>query len=354
MVSEETEQALQGRGEKAVDWLSDEKGYSGETYYNLPAIKPSYYGWLVVAYLFIGGLASACQFLATVIDLFGRKEDRGLVRAGRYVALLGSMVSPFLLITDLHTPQRWYNMLRIYRKTSPMSIGAFALFSFGTLSGAVSVGQILEDLGAKTIGRWISRAASLPAALAGGVVSIYTGTLLAATNLPLWSSAFPYVSSLFASSAASTAGAALSLAASTNITPSGSRTRRRLSWFTLISGISELLFALLIERNWRRRRVSTPIQEEPLRTGWHVGVLGIGIIGPLIIHLAELITGRESRRLSSLASISMLVGGFILRAVFVFGGNRSAARPGEYFHVSQPGISRQMSGNGRRTKEVLR
>ena len=31
--------------------------YRGETYYDLPALKPSHYGQLVASYLFIGGLA---------------------------------------------------------------------------------------------------------------------------------------------------------------------------------------------------------------------------------------------------------------------------------------------------------
>ncbi len=97
-----------------------------------------------------------------------------------------------------------------------------------------------------------------------------------------------------------------------------------------------------------------PVHEEPLRTGWHIGVLGLGIIGPLIIHLGELISGRESRKTSNLAAIAMLVGGLVLRAVFVFGGNRSAAKPRDYFNISQPEITQQTGGKGKRTMEAVR
>ncbi len=120
--------------------------YEGTTYYDLPALKPGHYGWLISTYFFAGGLASAAQFLATVIDLFGREEDRPMVRSGRYLALLGGLVSPPLLILDLHTPQRWYNMLRIFRKTSAMSIGSWALTGFGLLSGVAALGQAAEDI----------------------------------------------------------------------------------------------------------------------------------------------------------------------------------------------------------------
>jgi protein NrfD len=309
--------------------------YDDTTYYGMPAVKPSHYRWWIVSYFFIGGLASAAQFIATVLDLLGGKQDRPVVRAGRYLAFLGTLISPVLLIADLHTPRRWYNMLRIYRPTSPMSIGSWALATFGTFSGFVAVGQVFEDIFGGTAGRWLARVASLPAALAGGIVSLYTGTLLAATNTPLWGSAFPFLSSLFASSAASTATAALTLAM--NATDAPESTRRRLGWFALIAGGAELFFATRIERNWQRRHVAGPIEQPPIGPTWRFGVLGLGIIVPLIVHAVEILRGRESRRVSALAAGAMLVGGYILRAVFIFGGIQSGRRPEDYFRFTRPG-----------------
>src|SRR5581483_12442973 len=71
--------------------------YAGPTYYELPAIKASHYRWLVVSYLFVGGLAGAAQLIATLADLAGRRRDRALVRGGRYLALAGALLSPALL-----------------------------------------------------------------------------------------------------------------------------------------------------------------------------------------------------------------------------------------------------------------
>ena len=305
--------------------------YEGTTYYDLPAVKAGYYHWLVAAYFFVGGLASAAQFLAAAIDLTGGQQGRPAVRTGRYLALLGALVSPPLLIADLHTPQRWYNMLRIFRPTSAMSIGSWSLSAFGIFSGLAAVGQALEDIFKLSVGRWLARLAGLPAALFGGVVAIYTGTLLAATNIPLWIGGFPYLSSLFASSAASTATAALALA-----TPSDQkRIRRRLNLFSTIAGVAEFIFALVIQRRWKSKGLSTLSQSPRLNATWYAGVFGLGIIGPFLIHLFQAIAGRESRRATTLAAIATLIGGFLLRAVFIFGGRESAENPQDYLRLTQ-------------------
>ncbi len=53
-------------------------GIPSSTYFSAP---PDW-GWLIVFYFFFGGLAGGCYFLAALIDLFGRPEDRPLARLG--------------------------------------------------------------------------------------------------------------------------------------------------------------------------------------------------------------------------------------------------------------------------------
>ncbi len=319
--------------------------YGDQSYYGLPAVKATHYAWPIAAYFFVGGLASAAQFIAMVLDLVGGKEDRPIVRVGHYVAVLGALAAPPLLISDLETPQRWYNMLRIFRPTSTMSIGSWTLTAFGLFSGLTAVGQAMEDFFESVIGRWLARVASLPAALAGGVVALYTGTLLAATNLPLWTGASPFLSSLFATSAASTATAALTLATSkAKVSPNA---RHRLSWFALLAGAAELVFALLVERDWERRRVKTPAEWRRMEPAWYAGVLGLGILAPLVMHGMEALEGRSSPKVSMVAALATLVGGFILRVVLVFGGNASARQPQDYLRITQPPGTPPIIGGGR-------
>ena len=186
--------------------------YSGETYYGEPVVKPSPYNWLVIGYLFVGGAAGSSQLLATLADLAGRGRYRTLVRAGRYLGLAGALASPIFLIGDLHYRRRWYNMLRVFRPTSAMSIGSWTLTAFGTFSGLTAAGQLWEDLNGSSVGRRLSRLLGVPAGLAGAVMSCYTGVLLASTSTPLWASVYRLLPALFGASAASTACAALSLA----------------------------------------------------------------------------------------------------------------------------------------------
>ena len=161
------------------------------TYYGLPSVKSSLWGGLVSGYMFVAGVGGSAQIIATAADLVGDRALAPIVRNGRYIALGATVLGGPLLIIDLHTPQRWYNMLRIFRKTSPMSIGTWVLMSFGSLSAALAAAQFASDHG-----RSLSRTAQtaikllqLPAALAGMAMSTYTGALLSATSTPLWAAA---------------------------------------------------------------------------------------------------------------------------------------------------------------------
>ncbi len=65
-------------------------------------------------------------------------------------------------------------------------------------------------------------------------------------------------------------------------------------------------------------------------------MLGLGILVPLVLHFSQLASQRESRQVDTLAALSSLVGGFLLRAVFVFGGRQSGLLPRDYFQMTQP------------------
>lgn len=325
--------------------------YAGQTYYGLPATKAPGYRWLIIIYFFVGGIASAAQIIATIVDGVDPKRGRPAVRAGRYVALAGALISPVLLVLDLHTPRRWYNMLRIYRQSSAMSIGSWALSAFGAFTGLAALGQALDDLFHWRLGRLLARLAGLPAAGLAMVVASYTGTLLSNTNIPFWSATSPHLSSLFGSSAISTGTAAVSLL----ISRSKHGLHRQLTWLSTLAGAFELVHALVVERSWRRHDVAHPLQKPKLRAAWYAGALGLGIVAPLLIHAAQLFgkhpRSRAAARAASLASILTLVGGFMVRSVLVLGGQVSAERPSDYFGITQfPGEGQK--GKRRRRNQV--
>lgn len=305
--------------------------YAGETYYERPALKPSPWGWLVVSYFFIGGIAGAAQVIATIADFAGGRRDRGLVRSGRYLALAGVLASPILLIADLRTPRRWYNMLRIFRGSSAMSIGAWTLSAFGTFSGLAALGQLLSDGTGATILRLTTRIVGLPAALAGALMSVYTGTLLAATSIPLWAAGARLLPALFGASAVATGTAALSLTQAGEADGAAGR----LEPLALAASGTELALALALERQWRRRGVSGAMQDRRLAATYRIGAIGAGMALPLALHASQIRRRRRSRTLSLLAAVATLGGGYALRAALVLGGRASAARPRDYFQFTQ-------------------
>jgi formate-dependent nitrite reductase membrane component NrfD len=309
--------------------------YLGETYYNLAAVKSSHYGWLIFAYFFVGGLAGAAQTLSAVADVCGGGRHRRVVRAGRYLGLAGAALSPVFLISDLRTPQRWFNMVRIFRKTSPMSIGSWTLTAFGTLSGLTALGQLAEDRFGSRAGRWLARLCGVPGGAAGAVMSVYTGTLLAATSTPLWLTVPRLLPALFGASAASTASAALSLTLNAQGAPE--EERRAVEHFGTVAETAEWALLESAKRAWKQAQVDEPLREEPLASALTLGAVGLGVVVPLAIHGIEALTGRRSRAASAVASVSTLAGGFLLRAAVLFAGQRSGRRPQDYFRVTQGG-----------------
>lgn len=166
------------------------------TYYDLPLLKPPVWTWEVPAYFFVGGAAGAAATLAAVAQLTG--ADERLVRDARWIAAIGASLSAPLLIADLGRPERFLNMLRVFKPQSPMSVGAWTVAVFG----AASTGAVIAP------GEPLRTVSAAIAAISGMAMSTYTGVLLGATAIPVWKE---HVRVLPAHFAASALGSAVSL-----------------------------------------------------------------------------------------------------------------------------------------------
>src|SRR5829696_3345202 len=124
-----------GRGE--VRMVPEEEARS---YYGRAVLKEPIWSWEIPCYFFAGGLAGASSNLALVARLAG--NDR-LARRALLVALGGAAVSPPLLISDLGRPDRFYNMLRVFKPTSPMSVETWVLSAFGAATGLATDSEVL-------------------------------------------------------------------------------------------------------------------------------------------------------------------------------------------------------------------
>ena len=174
------------------------------SYYGRPIIKEPVWTWEVPWYFFAGGLAGASASLGLGARLAGNHR---LARAAWTVAGAGGTAGVPLLASDLGRPERFLYMLRMFKVTSPLSVGSWVLAAMSP----AAVGAVVSDrLG---IFPRLGRAAEAAAGLLGPAMATYTGTLVADTAVPVWHEAGRELPFVFAGSAAASAGAAAVLLA---------------------------------------------------------------------------------------------------------------------------------------------
>jgi hypothetical protein len=177
-------------------------GTEMRSYYGRPILKEPVWKAEIPFYLFTGGIAGGCAVLHGVARLAGHER---LARTALYLGAAADAVSPALLVSDLGRPERFLNMLRVFKVTSPMSVGSWTLAVSGTSSNAAAA---LELLGVLPRAKALAETVSF---LAGGPLATYTGTLLADTAIPVWHEARRELPWLFGASASASAGAATAL-----------------------------------------------------------------------------------------------------------------------------------------------
>ena len=169
-----------------------------DSYYGKPILKEPVWGARDVGgYLFFGGLAGASSVLAGFAQAAGNHRQAKVSK----IAAVGAIgLSGMALVADLGRPERFLNMLRVVKPTSPMSVGPWIISAFGGASAAAAASAVtgrLPKAGA---------AATAGAAVIGPAVCTYTAALICDTAVPAWHEAHREMPYLFAGSAASAAG----------------------------------------------------------------------------------------------------------------------------------------------------
>ena len=302
------------------------------TYYGAPVIKAPHWGWLVVVYFFLGGLSSASYVIACIAALIGGRTNERIARAGRYLALAALIPSPLLLILDLGRPERFLHMLRVLKLRSPMSVGAWGLSVFGafvTLSALVQAARdgLLGPLPAlrRLLIALPHTSVNLAGSAFGFFVGGYTGVLLGITAVPIWARNHLLLGPLFLCSALASAAAALRLVFTLR-RGDNRAALGRLEGIDAAALVGELSLIAAVLANLG------PLLSRPLRQGalahvFHWGVVGLGVVAPLLAQLRAVRAGGSSRIEGGLAALCTLVGGVCLRYVMVRAGLASAEDP---------------------------
>ena len=121
------------------------------------------------------------------------------------------LVSPLLLVADLGRPERFLNMLRVFKVTSPMSVGSWTLLASGAASSTVLACDVLGILPRLRL------LGTVVAGALGPFLSTYTAALVSDTAIPVWHEARRELPLVFAGSSAASGGALTAM-----FTPAGS------------------------------------------------------------------------------------------------------------------------------------
>ena len=173
------------------------------SYHGQPVIKQPVWTWEIPMYFFTGGVAGASAGFAYLNELRG---NHMLARRAWGSALGALALSAALLTSDLGRPARFLNMLRLFKVTSPMSVGSWILSASGATTTLAAVNAWTGAFPR------LSRPARPAAALLGLPLSTYTGALIANTAVPVWHESRRLLPFVFGSGAALSAGAAALIA----------------------------------------------------------------------------------------------------------------------------------------------
>jgi formate-dependent nitrite reductase membrane component NrfD len=199
-----------------------------------------------------------------------------------------------LLTSDLGRPERFINMLRVFKPQSAMSVGSWTLAAFSTTSTAALIPRL-------------SNVAATTSAAFGAVMLTYTGVLIGATAIPVWHENVALLPAHFAASGVASAAAILTLAG---------HDEAALNDIAIGAAAVETLIGARIET---RRTAAGAVLREGM-SGWIIRAGGV-LSGPVPLLLRALNRERSWR---AVASVAALAGSVLTRVGWIAAGRASA------------------------------
>jgi formate-dependent nitrite reductase membrane component NrfD len=301
---------------------------------NLFVADPEW-GFWIVAYFFLGGIAAGAYFVAILIEWFGSEEDVVLAHIAYWIAFPLVLVCTLCLILDLDRPERFWHMMfksevlkeafaegfpfsargwklavqsPAFKYWSPMSAGSWVLAIFGVCSFASLLTAVWPN---RWPGRWLRtrwpyRVLQGIGCAAGFFIASYTGALLSATNQPMWSDT-TWLAPLFLASAASTSLATISFIAWwRNIGTPEARAR--------LAGAEPLALGLeVVVLGAFMASLGENLEPVLLTVRGNImifGTLTVGVLLPLLLHVR---VGERRWWGAPVAALCVLLGGLLLR-----------------------------------------
>ena len=202
------------RGAGAQDGSREERmamDFEFANYYGQPVVKAPPWEWPIGVYFWLGGIGGGSALLAAGAQATSNKP---LLRATRLTSIMAAGLGSGFLILDLGRPERFYNMFRVFKASSPMNMGSWLL---GGFSGAAAVAAASEAAEMtknvvplpNVVHRVLHTAAGpagIVSAVLGGPLAGYTAVLIADTSNPTWNGAKKHLPYVFVASASLASG----------------------------------------------------------------------------------------------------------------------------------------------------
>jgi len=256
-----------------------------------------------------------------VLGAGGQLTGRPALRRNCRLAALGAVsLGAVALVRDLGHPERFVNMLRVIKVTSPMSLGSWILTAFSAGAGVAAAAEIDRMSGARLplgplrrVLRTVEGPAGLEAAVLGPELAVYTAVLLADTSTPTWNHARDELPFVFVSSASLAAGG---LAMITTPVAEAAPARK----LAVLGVIGDLVATQVMHRRM------DPVAAEPLHEGRPGALLGLSEGLAVAGGVAALLGGRR-RPVAVAAGLSLLAASALTRFGIFEAGIRSAKDP---------------------------
>jgi len=281
-------------------------------YYGIHLLKEPQWTPEIPLYFFVGGAAGSAAVIGAVADWIGR--DPELARSARWLAFGGAIASSALLITDLGRPSRFLNMLRVFKRQSPMSVGAWTLAAFGGAATASAFAKAAEErFGSHFPISIIGNFGQFFSALFGLPFHNYTGVLIGATAIPVWNQNISTLPIHFGMSGVQAGVSMLELM--------GHRRSRALNLLGIVSTLFETWEGFHLET--RDEAALRPLKDGP--SGWVTRTGGM-LSGPmpLFLRLLASVSANRAPRLRRWAAISGIAGSLLTRYGWMAAGGSSA------------------------------
>lgn len=298
------------------------------SYYGRPIVKAPPWGWPIGVYLWLGGIAGGSGVLAFGGQLMRNRE---LTRNMRISAFGSAALGSLALVGDLGRPERALNMFRVFKVTSPMSMGSYLLLTFATSAtfpAASEVDTLLIEDGKvialpkplRTFLRSASEASTPIAGTLGPLLATYTGVLFANTSIPAWSEGREYLPYIFGSSGALAAGGTAMIVTS----PENAGPARVLA----VAGTATEMYSMHRMKDTMDPTVREVYEKDSpgiLLKASEAAVVA-GSVGAVAAHVLNAL-GRKSRGLSIASGIALVAGSAFTRFGVLHAGHNSVKDP---------------------------